>query len=298
MDEKKLEVIKNSYYDLAGFGSIQDQLKSAQARDKSITLNDIKEWRNKNLEKKTQLKGYNSFTADHAKQEYQMDLAFFDMQDETYIGALFMIDIFTKLAVAIPFKTKQPHEILECIKEGINKMGGKPETFYTDFEGSFNSKEVQAYFKDNDIRWLYTTTHAGVVERLIRTIKNYIYKRAEHYKKPWWEFIYPSMLIYNHKSVHSVTKLTPVDATKPKNELHVRVNLLLHKKNDRIYPELNIHDKVKIYKKKGLKHKKERFSVWSQNTYEIEDIIESHGQKLYRVQRLPKLYLRHEILKV
>ena len=167
---------------MAGFSSIKDQLKSAQARDKSITLNDVKEWRNKNLEKKTQLKGYNSFTADHKMQEYQMDLGFFDMQDEKYIGALFMIDIFTKFAVAIPFKTKQPHEILECIKEGINKMGGKPETFYTDFEGSFNSKEVQAYFKDNDIRWLYTTTHAGVVERLIRTIKNYIYKRAEHYK--------------------------------------------------------------------------------------------------------------------
>jgi len=296
MDKQK--IIHDSYYDLAGFSSIKDQLKSAQARDKSITLNDVKEWRNKNLEKKTQLKGYNSFTADHKMQEYQMDLGFFDMQDEKYIGALFMIDIFTKFAVAIPFKTKQPHEILECIKEGIHKMGGKPETFYTDFEGSFNSKEVQAYFKDNDIRWLYTTTHAGVVERLIRTIKNYIYKRAEHYKKPWWEFIYPSMLIYNHKSVHSVTKLTPVDATKPKNELHVRVNLLLHKKNDRIYPELNINDKVKIYKKKDLKHKKERFSVWSQNTYEIEDIIESHGQKLYRVQGLPKMYLRHELLKV
>ena len=68
---------------MAGFSSIKDQLKSAQARDKSITLDDIKEWRNENLEKKTQLKGYNSFTADHAKQEYQMDLVFFDMQDET-----------------------------------------------------------------------------------------------------------------------------------------------------------------------------------------------------------------------
>ena len=172
MDEKKLEIIKNSYYDLAGFSSIKDQLKSAQARDNNITLDDIKEWRNKNLEKKTQLKGYNSFTADHKMQEYQMDLAFFDMQDEKYIGALFMIDIFTKFAVAIPFKTKQPHEILECIKEGISKMGGKPETFYTDNEGSFNSKEVQAYFKEHDIRWLSTNTHAGVVERLIRTTKN------------------------------------------------------------------------------------------------------------------------------
>ena len=171
------------------------------------------------------------------------------MNDEKYIGALFMIDIFTKLAVAIPFKTKQTHEILECIKQGIDKMGGTPETFYTDNEGSFNSKEIQAYFKEHNIRWLSTNTHAGVVERLIRTIKN-IYKRAEHYKKPWWEYIYPSMLIYNYKSVHSVTKHTPVAAKKPENEFQVRLNLLVNKKHNRLYPELLENSKVKIYKKK------------------------------------------------
>ena len=86
----KEEVIKNIYSCLAGFSSIKDQLKSAQARDKSITLDDIKEWRTKNLEKKTHLKGYNSFTADHKMQEYQMDLAFFDMQDGKYILVLFL----------------------------------------------------------------------------------------------------------------------------------------------------------------------------------------------------------------
>jgi hypothetical protein len=59
-----------------------------------------------------------------------------------------------------------------------------------------------------------------------------------------------------------------------------------------------VHDKVKIYKKKDLKHKIERFSVWSANTYEVESIIESHGQKLYKVQGMPKQYMRHELLKV
>jgi len=283
----KEEITKNESYDLAGFGSIQDQLKSASARDKNITVDDIKTWRDNNIEKKTNLKGYNSFVANKPREEYQMDLAFFDMNDDKYIGALFMIDIFTKYAVAIPFKTKQTPEILECIKTGIKGMGGKPETFYTDNEGSFNSKEIQAYFRDNNIRWLSTNTHAGVVERLIRTIKNYIYKRAEHFKKPWHDFIYPSMLTYNHKSVHSVTKHTPDDARKPANEFKVRLNLLINKKHNRLYPELNVHDKVKIYKKKDLKHKKERFSVWSANSYEVESIMESHGQKFYRVLGFP-----------
>ena len=44
--------------------------------------------------------------------------------------------------------------------------------------------------------------------------------------------------------------------------------------------------------------KNDIFSVWSQNTYEIEDVIESHGQNLFRVRGLPKLYLRHELLKI
>jgi hypothetical protein len=63
---------------------------------------------------------------------------------------------------------------LECIKQGIEKMGGAPGTFYTDNEGSFKPKELQAYFKEHNITWLSTNTHAGVVERLIRTIKLYL----------------------------------------------------------------------------------------------------------------------------
>ena len=143
MDENTIKIISDSYTDLAGFNNIKDHFKSVKEKDKTITLEDVKQWRNKNIEMKTNLKGYTSFVADHAKQEYQMDLAFFDMEDPDYIGCLCMIDIYTKYAAAVPFKTKQPREILECIKECIKNMGGKPETLFSDFEGSFNSKEVQ-----------------------------------------------------------------------------------------------------------------------------------------------------------
>jgi hypothetical protein len=297
MDKNK--IIEEAYYDLGGFNSIKEHLKDARVKDKSITIDDIKNWRDRNIEQKKNLKGFNSFVVDKPKIEYQMDLAFFDMNDPVYIGALCMIDIFTKYASVMPFKTKKPDEILECIKEGIKRMGGKPKLFYTDNEGSFNSKEIQQYFKDNNIEHLITNTHAGVVERFIRTIKDYIYKRTEHYKKPWHEYIFPAVLIYNNKSVHSVTKHTPKDATKPENEFAVKLNLLLNKKQNRLYPELKIGDTVKIYKKKDLKHKKERFSVWSENKYEIESIGESIlGQKTYSIKGLPKTYLRHELLKV
>jgi precorrin-6x reductase len=50
-------------------------------------------------------------------------------------------------------------------------MGGKPESIYTDDEGSFNSTIVKKYLQDENIKHIITLTHPYFVERLIRTIK-------------------------------------------------------------------------------------------------------------------------------
>jgi hypothetical protein len=60
-----------------------------------------------------------------------------------------------------------------------------------------------------------------------------------------------------------VTKHTPAAARKPEHEFQVRLNLLMNKKSNRLYPELVENSEVKIYKNKYLKHKKEIFSIWS-----------------------------------
>ena len=60
----------------------------------------------------------------------------------------------------------------------MNKMGGFPEMVYTDAEGSFMSKTIQDYFNRNNIEHLITNTHAGTVERLIRTIKDCVHKKG------------------------------------------------------------------------------------------------------------------------
>jgi hypothetical protein len=42
MDKRNYK--KKLYYDPAGFGSIQATLKDAKAKDKTITINDVKAW--------------------------------------------------------------------------------------------------------------------------------------------------------------------------------------------------------------------------------------------------------------
>ena len=72
----KLDALHLSYYnEKFGFGNMQEQLKEAKTLNKDVTLDDVRTWRNKNIEK--QLKGYNSFVASEPKEEYQIDLGFF-----------------------------------------------------------------------------------------------------------------------------------------------------------------------------------------------------------------------------
>ena len=81
-------------------------------------------------------------------------------------------------------------------------------------------------------------------------MKDMIYKRIEYTKKEWWEVIYPVLLTYNKKMVHSVTKHTPEEALKQSNKSMVKFNLELKKRSSRRYPDIEVGDTVRIFKKK------------------------------------------------
>ena len=57
--------------------------------------------------------------------------------------------------------------------------------------------------------------------------------------------------------VHSVTKHTPEDAMRPSNTAIIKFNLELKRRNSRKYPEIEIGDTVRIFKKKINQIKKE-----------------------------------------
>ena len=53
----KDEIIERMYFDESGHGSISSILKDAQAIDPTITYDDVKNWKEQNIETKRQLKG-------------------------------------------------------------------------------------------------------------------------------------------------------------------------------------------------------------------------------------------------
>ena len=128
------------------YGSIEDTYNDVRNKDPPIKYDDVRRWLEKHHIRKTNLRDYNSFIADHPKQEYQIDL-FFMNEDEQYKVGLLIIDIFSKFIDVEPLKTKQPDDVLQGLKDGFHNMQGKPESIYSDDEGAFNSKLIQDYFK-------------------------------------------------------------------------------------------------------------------------------------------------------
>ena len=79
-----------------------------------------------------------------------------------------------------------------------------------------------------------------------------LYKRLQDINKTWIELIEPINNVYNNKMKSSVTNFTPIEARNPDNLIYVKINLELSRKQNRIYPDIEVGDKIKIYKKKKL----------------------------------------------
>ena len=292
----KNNIINNIYRDKSGYGSVQKTYEEAREKDNSITLKNVRDWFTQNVERKKQLKGYNSFINDGAREEYQVDLAFFKAKEEIQIG-LVMIDISSKYAVCIPIASKETPDVLAGMMEGFQKMGGKPKFIYSDNEGALGSNLFDEFCEEHKIKLITTRTHAWVAERFIRTLKNGINNRIEGTDKTWKDVLFEVLLTYNNKDVHNSTGLTPAEAKLDKNRLQTKMNLELHRISKRKYPNVEVGDKVKLYKKKG-RFDKENVSVWLPQTHDVALIIESMGQKYYHISGHKKPFLCHEILKI
>ena len=172
-----------------------ETLKKAKEQDQTINRVDVENFMRKQPNKQIRkYRGSNSYTAPFARFEYQIDIM--DMKpltkepetkipiknDEPRYG-LVVIDIFSKLANVVPMKEKSGPITLSAMKESFNKMGF-PMSVYSDNDRAFQAG-VKDFFEKEGITHVVTLTHANVVERFIRTIKNMIHDRVRFNRGSW-----------------------------------------------------------------------------------------------------------------
>ena len=291
----KQEIISNVYYDRAGYGSRQRTLKEAREKDKSITIDDVNEFFKKNVEAKRKPVGQNSFVAPHSAYEYQMDLFFInDLEDQKFKVGMIMIDVFDKFMHVVAIKGKKEEDLASGMIECLHKMGKKPKIIYTDDEGALSKEAIQTYLKEQKL----STTGQGHTQISVRGRSELLrtcYIKELRLTRRRGKVIFNG-LTYNNQMIHSATKFTPKEARKPSNELTVRLNIASSDKRNRIYPDLDKGDEVKIFRKRKP-NEKERISNWSQNRYTVEKIEKQLGQRYYYVEGVDRPYLRFELIK-
>jgi hypothetical protein len=293
-------IISDAYYSESGYGSIKSVLKDAREVDPNITYNDVKKWMDENVDRLKHMRGRNSYIAPEAGYEFQVDLFSYDFKQPKDLTiplyGLLAIDSFSKYVHVVPIESKLVGNWKKALNEVFDLMG-TPKVIYSDPDASILSNDMMKFLKDKNIDLITTLEHAAIAERAIRTIKAELDKRMKREVKYWIHYLPEVLNKYNNKMDHSGTGMTPYDAMKEKNDFEVRTNLEINRISTRKYPEVHVGDKVRVYKKRKA-FAKERVGVWEDGYRKITSIIESHGQKLYKVENLDRPLIRSNILKV
>lgn len=161
---------------------------------------------------------------------------------------LIIIDTFTKYVWTIALKNKSAKEVTRGMLN-ILKLN-KPKLLQTDNGTEFYNNQFQDLMRKYSIKHYstYSSIKAGIVERVIRTIKNKMYT---HFTATgswnWYNSV--DKLVHNYNNtVHRTISCTPLEARL--NSGVIRYKTFVQKNQNKQESKLKINDNVRISKYK------------------------------------------------
>ena len=199
------------------------------------------------------------------------DMTALSNENEGYRFLLLVIDTFSKYGWIIPLMDKKGETVADALKDIFKKR--KPGKLWTDKGREFYNKDVK------DLVELYSTENeekSSIAERWIRTMKEKMWKYFTDNNTYNYIDVLPDLVKDYNNTVHSSTKLTPIEASKKKNELTVWRNLYpdRFKKYD-IIPKFSVGDEVRITKKKKV-FEKGYTTRWTEEIFTITEIQDTN----------------------
>ena len=180
-----------------------------------------------------------------------------------YKIALVVIDKFNKFCSVIMLKNKTPDVILPALEHAFKTLGGIPKVLVSDSEGSLMSKELNQFYKDNDIKHIILKSHAPTAERMIRTLKKIMFRRLKHEPdKTLYQIIHEVLVTLNYIRKSSATDMIPNETRKPENLIKVKGYMEGRRKDTRKYPPVKVGDLVRVYRKRK-NFEKETVGLWT-----------------------------------
>ena len=199
---------------------------------------------------------------------------------------LMVLDLFSKYGWIVPLKDKKGETVAESFKT-IFKEDRKPQYLWTDKGKEYYNKNMRELLEKNSIT-LYSTENeekSSVYERWNRTIKTKMWKQFTVQGNTIYLDILPKILSQYNNSKHSSIKMTPIEASKKKNESAVYFNLYGDMKQLSPKPRFKIGDKVRISKYERKVLDKGYTPNWTEEIF-LVDKIQSTNPITYRLKDL------------
>ena len=273
-DEKWLDCFKvKTPYDMLAYSAIKT--KKTLGLGHNFTIGDLSNELNKPTINKFERK---KVIVNHINEIHSTDLVDMTQYSKMNKGHRYIftnIDVFSKIAYAYPIKYKKIQDIKPCFEKIFNK--NKPKFIWSDKEPAFLSKEMQQFFKDNNVKIYHTNSHlkAVVIERFNRSLRELMMKEFVKNNNTVWYNILPKLIkIYNNR-YHSTIIMKPIEIDK-NNEKYIKENIYTYDKTTKI-PRFKIGDLVRIsLKRRPIFDKPSSNIKWSEELFKIHSIYKSN----------------------
>ena len=240
----------------------------------------------------------NKIVYNHTDEIWSIDLA--DMIDykisnnKGYRYIFIVINNFSKYLWAIPLKNKYGQAITNEFLNILTKSKRKPLKIESDRGTEFYNSIFQNLLKSENIHHYsrYTDKGPSIAERVIRTIRNLLKKPVfEKGNADWLSELPPVIMQYNN-TIHSSTKMTPIQASKESNEKIVYSNLRDRREVQK--PEFELGDLIRTSDIKKVFSKCDSTN-YSYKLYTITEVIHDTIPS-YRIDYLLERYNQNLLL--
>ena len=143
-----------------------------------------------------------------------VDMKAFAKDNEGVKYLLTVLDVFSKYGWIVPLKTKMGVEVANALRHIFKER--KPEKLWVDKGKEFYNKDVKSLI---DIYSTENEEKASVVERWNRTMKEKMFKYFSANNTRKYIDVLDEMVKSYNETVHSSTKMTPIEASKEMNEI-------------------------------------------------------------------------------
>ena len=205
-----------------------------------------------------------------------------------------IIDNFSKFTWAVASRSKSSKTITDTFSNILTTSKQKPLKIESDRGAEFYNSIFQNYLKSKNIHHYsrYTDKGPSIAERVIRTIRNLLKKPVFEKGNADWLSELPSVIKRYNSTIHSSTKMTPIQASKKSNEKIVynnpKDNREIQKPTFRLGQLVCTADMKKVFGKGDSTN----YSCKLYTTTEvIHDTISS-----YRINYLPERYNENLLL--